>query len=545
MEKNQQRVRLSLCAAVTAISAVMLGCSGGGGNDLEEDAGSRRDASGSNGDGALSDVKATDGRNDASDAIVILPDASDTGSPVVNNPETCEEAVASKSYIGCDYWPTVTYNNEIDPVFDFAVVISNTGKQNAQIRITGAGADISLDIPPGTLETIHLPWVALLLSGTQSAHVPNGAYHLVSSRPVTVYQFNALQYEKEKQYSFTNDASLLLPSSAMTGNYRVATWADAPSQIYPSFFAITATQDDTNVKIWASANTAAGTGINAIGANTTGTTQMQAGDVLVIMADGNTTDISGSVIQADKPVQAISGNPCTRVPDNFGACDHVEESLFPAEALGNDYLVTVPGAPRDPSTAAVGQHVRIVGNFDGTELTFDPPLSAPGIVGGKATVNAGQVLDLGLVAEDFRVSSEEHSFIVATFIPGASLIDPGVEPPNQKGDPAQSFATAVKQYRTEYLFLAPADYDTNVVNVTAPRGAQVTIDGAVLAPDQFQPIGSTGMGVWRHPLQATGSHKLSSDQPVGIQVYGYGSYTSYQYPGGTNLNAIAPPPVVH
>ena len=29
---------------------------------------------------------------------------------------------------------------------------------------------------------------------------------------------------------------------------------------------------------------------------------------------------------------------------------------------------------------------------------------------------------------------------------------------------------------------------------------------------------------------------------VGIQVMGYGEYTSYQYPGGLNLAQIAPPP---
>jgi hypothetical protein len=35
---------------------------------------------------------------------------------------------------------------------------------------------------------------------------------------------------------------------------------------------------------------------------------------------------------------------------------------------------------------------------------------------------------------------------------------------------------------------------------------------------------------------------LVSDKPVGLQVMGYGSYTSYQYPGGLNLGLIAPPP---
>ena len=39
-----------------------------------------------------------------------------------------------------------------------------------------------------------------------------------------------------------------------------------------------------------------------------------------------------------------------------------------------------------------------------------------------------------------------------------------------------------------------------------------------------------------------GAHVLTSSEAVGIQVIGYGSYTSYQYPGGMNLRTIAPPP---
>jgi hypothetical protein len=35
---------------------------------------------------------------------------------------------------------------------------------------------------------------------------------------------------------------------------------------------------------------------------------------------------------------------------------------------------------------------------------------------------------------------------------------------------------------------------------------------------------------------------LSASQAVGIQVVGYGSYTSYMYPGGLDLLRIAPPP---
>src|SRR5689334_18510682 len=52
------------------------------------------------------------------------------------DPGTCAEAAASKSYIGCDYWPTVTPNGVWDP-FDFAVVVANSGSSSASVTITG------------------------------------------------------------------------------------------------------------------------------------------------------------------------------------------------------------------------------------------------------------------------------------------------------------------------------------------------------------------------------------------------------------------------
>jgi len=41
---------------------------------------------------------------------------------------------------------------------------------------------------------------------------------------------------------------------------------------------------------------------------------------------------------------------------------------------------------------------------------------------------------------------------------------------------------------------------------------------------------------------ANGAHTLTGNNPFGIQVLGYGAYTSYQYPGGLDLAQIAPPP---
>src|SRR4051794_4765304 len=199
-----------------------------------------------------------------------------TGDPV-----TCADAAMQKSYVGCDYWPTVTANpvwNE----FDFAVVIANTGSTDAMVTVTGPNAfNQTVTVAASQLSKIYLPWDMNLKRGefdsctsvtalTSSALEAKGAYHLVSTVPVVVYQFSALEYGPQGGptgkdwtsctqkamscgaqplpcFSYSNDASLLLPSTALTGNYRVTGWHSTYGT--GQFMSITAVQDATTVTV--------------------------------------------------------------------------------------------------------------------------------------------------------------------------------------------------------------------------------------------------------------------------------------------------------
>ena len=68
--------------------------------------------------------------------------------------------------------------------------------------------------------------------------------------------------------------------------------------------------------------------------------------------------------------------------------------------------------------------------------------------------------------------------------------------------------------------------------------ASLTLDGAPVMG--FTPVGGTGYSVTRLPLASDqgGNHTISGDQAFGITVYGYGTYTSYWYPGGLDLHEI-------
>jgi hypothetical protein len=78
--------------------------------------------------------------------------------------------------------------------------------------------------------------------------------------------------------------------------------------------------------------------------------------------------------------------------------------------------------------------------------------------------------------------------------------------------------------------------------VVAPPGTTLTLDGAAVTatPTVVDP----GYSFWSILLGAgnDGAHVLTGTNPFGVQVIGYGDYTSYQYPGGLDLKQIAPPP---
>ncbi|MFO0755042.1 MAG: IgGFc-binding protein [Byssovorax sp.] len=484
------------------------------------------------------------------------------------DPTTCADAAANKTYIGCDFWPTVVANN-VWSIFDYAVVVANAGAEPASVTVTHKGNMVgAATIPPNDLRTIYLPWVAALKgpdadecgSATplaKTVRATGGAYHLVSTKPVTVYQFNALEYQGAGGppgknwnscpgnqtcfstftaigcFSFSNDASLLLPSTAMTGNYRVTGQKGWSTANIGSYFAVTGTKNgtDVTVKVGGAGTIIAGGGIGAVNGGGTANFSLNEGDVVEIVGDPS-SDLSGSLVQATAPVQVITGMPCAQSPEGIQACDHIEESVFPAETLGKHYFVTVPTSP---GGAVIGHVVRIYGNVDGTVLTY--PSGKP--AGAPAKINAGQVVDLGQVGKSFEITGD-HEFAVGSFQLGAQLADPNAFD-QQKGDPAQSLMTAVEQFRVKYVFLAPGDYDESYVDVIQPMNATVMIDGGG-APGPQQ-IGS-GFGVARIHLGPGngGAHLLTATAPVGIQVMGYGAYTSYQYPGGLNLDAIAPPP---
>ncbi|MFK7990649.1 MAG: IgGFc-binding protein [Sandaracinaceae bacterium] len=481
----------------------------------------------------------------------------------------CDDAVAANSYIGCEYWPT-TAANLVDESFSFAVAVANPQSTPVDITVTRNGAAVpggTVTVPANGLSTINLPWVMELKDSvvegglfdppsTQSALVRGGAYRLVSTLPVTVYQFSPLEYSNGTDFSFSNDASLLLPTHVLTGNYIAvaertqATQCDGNINSIPGFVTIvgvSATPVTVNVTL--AGNIAGGPGVTAANGGTAQSYTLNQGDVLQLASASPTTctpggvtagqcglfgddlthcdvpdqfDLTGTDIRASGPVMVLGGHTCAFLPFNRFACDHIEESVFPLETWGDDFIVSATEPIRGEPNI-----VRIISGTDNNAIVFDPAVT------GNTTLNRGQVLEFETTG-DFRVSGS-GPLTVGQFLVGQNYA--GSVETEGVGDPAMSFAIPTEQFRTEYTFLAPSTFEQGYVNVTAPAGATVTLDGTAVGG--WRAVGASGFQTARVPI-AGGQHVINGGQPFGIVVYGFGSFTSYMYPGGLDFEQINP-----
>ena len=139
----------------------------------------------------------------------------------------------------------------------------------------------------------------------------------------------------------------------------------------------------------------------------------------------------------------------------------------------------------------------------------------------------------------------DKEFGVALFQEGVSVYGAVLSSGGSESDQSQTVLASVEQFRLKYLFLAPTDYDESYADIVGTFDSAPVLDGKVVSAT-FAMTGTGPYGVSRVTLDGgpngDGAHTLTSDKPVGLQVVGYVANTSYQYPGGLNLNQIAPSP---
>lgn len=494
----------------------------------------------------------------------------------------CQAAADSQGNVGCDFVVANPhfYVGIAPPCF--SVFVANNWPKAAQLSVTRGGVSYDVTtfgriaqnnpntatwpavpaegVPPGEVAVLFLghdpssvnggtpltcpvPPAVAQGGGSAVAGTARGqAWHITSDVPISSYDI--LPYGGAQ--SFLPSAELLLPTTAWGTNY-IAVLPRISSG--PPWGQIVASENATTVEILPTIGLPGGAGVNAAAPNALATFTLDAGEYIQWQLP-NGQDMTGTVIQSDKPVAFTGGEAyiCyTSATSGGGGCDSAHQQIPPVAALASEY-VAPPYTTRGSGPESIPY--RFVGAVDGTTLSFDPP-----IAGAPASLGQGQVADFE-ASVPFIVRSQDanHPFYVGQLMTGCFVTGGN----SQLGDEEFVNILPPAQYLSKYVFFSDPTYPTtNLVFVrkATPSGfleVDVECHGTVTG---WTDIGSSGeyqlanldlirLGV-PNGACSNGPQVASSDGPFGLMVWGLDTYSSYAYPAGGSvapINTVIVPP---
>jgi hypothetical protein len=437
-----------------------------------------------------------------------------------------------------------------------------------------------LVVPPGGTATLLLPrgrldWTA--------ASVRRAAFKLNSTQPVVAYQFSPYCCN----FSFSNDASLLFPTSSLGTNYRYigpahhqffqvnrndffgcsgASRCLDPNDVCvnntcgrysneSAMMTIVGAVDGTEITVELPSNQQVIGYQGVDSAPLTGSFQLSldAQDVAIlptVYRQANATDLTGTRLTSNHPFVVFSGHVCSFFPSTAFACDHLQEQLVPTSTWGSQYQL-VPAAERGNNYPDEVVYWKILANEDGTTVSFSVPFSALNSVGssnptmpdcgarigadGTMILNTGEFCEFGTKSA-VQIRSSRPVLVAGFLVGQEATARPGSSPFGLRGgDPAMFLMPTDQQFRQDYVFLTPDTYFVDFVTVITPPGNEILLNDGPVDLGMALPVPGSDFVYTHIELTRDGPQKLLGAMPFGIIVYAYDDFVSYAFTGGINL----------
>jgi CshA-type fibril repeat protein len=403
--------------------------------------------------------------------------------------------------LGQDFWLAFPTNLGGSTL---TLYISGADAGTGTVAVPGEAMSEDFTVTPGEVTAVPIPATYQI---TQADGIQDDGIHVTSSTDVAVYGVN--------QLNSTSGAFVGLPVDSLGQRYRALGYEGLGGSL-PSQLTVVGTANDTTVTITPK------TSVGSHAADVPYTVDLDAGQVYQVQ---EFHDVTGTVVESSAPVAVFGGAECTDIPVGFSACDHLVQQLTPTSAWGTDFL-TVRFANR-----LKGDTYRVLANEDDTEVSVNGD--------SVATLGAGEFWEGVLPADATGTGSEGVSIhsskptLVAQYGNSSSY-------DGSTGDPMMMLVPPAGQYLDSYTLAAPdvsgyAPYASLVVPTDDVDS--IVFDGDTLPAEDFAPIAGSDYSGAQLTL-TSGTHNLSGPNPFSVQVYEWGSYDGFGFPGGMAMKRI-------
>lgn len=307
--------------------------------------------------------------------------------------------------------------------------------------------------------------------------------------------------------------------------------------------AVIASEDNTTVTIYPRART-----LNNVPAGGLAQQVIQRGQIFQIQDGGRVrggSDLTGSIVVADKPVGVLSGHVRAAVPVQYDSKDHLIEMIPPRNTLGKRYFA-VPYLGRGG-----GDEIRVVnaGNGPATVIFASQTGNSTVTIRNPGDWTSYDLRSITTITSDEPVLVMHYSR--STMADPANRATPD-DPPN-RFDPYMIVLTPEEQFVNAAVFQTMPNtsrdpsypsggqqFDRHYVAIVGETAkfSTITIDGQPLtAQPEYQGgmIPNTAYS-WASLKVSDGAiHVLQGDALFGGYVYGLGFFDSYGWPVGAGL----------
>jgi len=368
------------------------------------------------------------------------------------------------------------------------------------------------------------------IASTETKEV-NKAIHVTTDKAISLYTIMS--------YNARTGGSMILPTNTLGKDYYAFSYQNFGASIGYSQFTVLATKDDTDIDIIPTQTSRSG----AHTAKTKFTIKLNKGDIYQYQS---LSDLSGSYISSIgdcKPIAVFSGSTWTAFCEagkqgTPSGGDNLYQQIFPISAWGKNFVT----APFYNTLHGNTDAFRIIVSDDNTTIT----------VNGSTTNANGTTLN----------NPYAKGSVITFFSTGPNLVS-GTKPialahyqtsqncnlnnspnVNYPGDPEITLLNPVEQTLndiTVFSKLNSLNLQTNInsyyINVIIKTADVATfkMDG-ISYTSSFVPIaGSIYSYAIINVTNLQAQHRLTSDGGFSAIAYGYGSFESYAYLAGANV----------